>query len=208
MRYYDLWSILQGWKKEFTAKEFKTTFPSPSPSKVLHDMVKKGFLEKVSWGKYRVNSPSEYVAKKSSISFAYELVRDAEMKYAFTNVDAVFFWTKGGYNADRFFAFYPIHLKVKKDESENWQEFFKSKGKRSHINGKAVKETLYGCFYVLYPESRFRAVEVEGFSVIPLEETVEFCKENIYTYEPALEMLDEMYGLGLGVRYREKSFEI
>ncbi len=45
------------WKKEFTAAEFRSTFPSPSPNKVLHDMVKKGLLEKVGWGRYRVNSP-------------------------------------------------------------------------------------------------------------------------------------------------------
>ena len=42
-----------------------------------------------------------------------------------------------------------------------------------------------------------------GFKVIPLDETIEFCRRNIYSYEPALEMLDEMYGLRLGAKYRE-----
>lgn len=203
MLYYDLWSILQSWKKEFTAKEFKAAFPSSSPNKVLHDMVKKGFLERIGWGKYRVNSPTEYIAKKINISKAYELVKEAKMKYAFTGPDAVFFWTKGGYNVDRFFAFYPIHLKVKKRELAKWQRFFKSKDKKYHINGEPIKETLFGCFYVLYPENDFRTVEVEGFSVIPLEETIDFCRRNIYSYEPALEMLDEMYNLGLKIKYKE-----
>jgi len=57
------------------------------------------------------------------------------------------------------------------------------------------------------PEDRFMAEEVEGYKVIPLEEAVEFCRRNVYSYEPALEMLDEMYGLGLEVKYREASGE-
>jgi hypothetical protein len=32
---------------------------------------------------------------------------------------------------------------------------------------------------------------------------VEFCQRNIYSYEPALEMLDETYKLGLKIRYME-----
>ena len=42
-----------------------------------------------------------------------------------------------------------------------------------------------------------------GFKVIPLDETIEFCRRNIYSYEPALEILDEMYSLGLSAKYRE-----
>lgn len=200
---YDLWSILQIWKKEFTAKEFKKRFPSSSPEKVLHDMVKKGLLERVGSGRYRVNSPIEFITRKSKISEAYELVKSAKMKYAFTNVDAVFFWTKGGYNVDRSLVFYPIHLKVRKKELKKWQDFLKSNGKEYYINGKSIKGTLYGCFYVLYPEPKFKGVEIEGFDVITLKETVKFCMNNIYTYEPALEMLDELYNLGLGVKYKE-----
>jgi len=56
---------------------------------------------------------------------------------------------------------------------------------------------------VLYPEYDFRAEKISGFNVIPLEETVDFCQRHIYSFEPALEMLDEMYGLGLKVTYKE-----
>jgi len=203
MVYYDLWAVLWSWRREFTVAEFRSTFLSPSPNKVLHDMVKKGLLEKVGWGKYRVNSPREYLEMRFNIKDAYELIREAGMDYAFTGPDAVFFWTKGGYNVDRFFAFYPIHLKIRKGDLESWKRLFKSKGRRFHVNGEPVRRTLFGTFYVLYPEDKFRADEVDGFKVIPLDETIEFCRRNIYSYEPALEMLDEMYGLGLGARYRE-----
>ena len=201
--YYSLWAVLWDWKKEFTAAEFRSTFPSPSPNKVLHDMVKKGLLEKVGWGRYRVNSPRKYLERRFNVRDAYNLIREAGMDYAFTGPDAVFFWTKGGYNVDRFFAFYPIHLKVRKRELVKWEKFLKSKNKWFHVRGEPIRRTLFGTFYVLYPEDEFRVCEIEGFKVIPLDETVEFCKMNIYSYEPALEMLDEMYGLGLGTEYRE-----
>lgn len=49
MTYYDLWTVLWSWKRESTVAESRSTFPSPSPNKVLHDMTKKGLLENVGW---------------------------------------------------------------------------------------------------------------------------------------------------------------
>lgn len=208
MAYYELWSILWVWRREFTAREFKSTFPSPSPDKVLHDMTGKGLLERTGWGRYKVNSPKEYLEKKFNVREAYELVKRAGMYYAFTGPDAVFFWTKGGYNVDRFFAFYPIHLKVNRHELRAWRSFFKSKGKKTCVNGEPLKETLFGSFYIVYPEQRFRAESIEGFNVVPLDETVEFCEKKIYAYEPALEILNELYGLGLRIKYKEMETNI
>ena len=99
-------------------KEFSSTFASPDANKVLHDMTRKGLLERVGWGKYKVNSSEEYLAKRTNIAGSYDLLKEANMCYALTGPDAVFFWTKGGYQADRFFGFYPIHLKVEKQDLE------------------------------------------------------------------------------------------
>ena len=177
MAYYDLWAVLWSWKREFTVAEFRSTFPSPRPNKVLHDMARKGLLEKVGWGKYRVNSPRRYLEVKFNVGDAYELVKKAGMDYAFTGPDAVFIWANGGYNVDCFFVFYPIHLKVRKDKLSRWERFFESRGRRFHVNGEPVSRTLFGTFYVLYPEDRFRSEEVEGFKVIPLDETLRVLQE-------------------------------
>ncbi|MEA2089912.1 MAG: hypothetical protein U9O89_04040 [Thermoproteota archaeon] len=203
MSYYELWNILVNWKKEFTVREFSSTFASPDPHKVLHDMTKKGLLERSGWGKYKVNSPEEYLARRINVTKAYDLLNQAHMKYALTGPDAVFFWTKGGYQVDRFFGFYPIHLKVMKSDLRKWKGFLSSRKQRLHIEKQPIRETLFGLFYVLYPEEDFRAEEVEGFHVDSLRDTINFCKENIFSYEPALEMLDEMYDLGLKIAYRE-----
>jgi len=204
MSYYELWNVLWNWKREFTAKEFSSIFVSPDPNKVLHDMTKKGLLERVGWGKYRVNSPEEYLTKKINVSRAYDFLKEAGMEYALTGPDAVFFWTKGGYQVDRFFGFYPIHLKVKKNDLKRWERFFSLKKQRFHVEGQPVRETLFGLFYVLYPQPGFKADDVGGFRVDSLKDTVKFCQGKIYSYEPALEMLDEMYSLGLKVEYREE----
>ncbi len=203
MSYHELWAVLSKWKKEFTVKEFSSTFTSPDPNKVLHDMTQKGFLERVKRGKYRVNSINDYVARKINVAGSYDLLKDAKMCYALTGPDAVFFWTKGGYQADRFFGFYPIHMKVNKQDLDMWKRFFKSRKQRFYVENQSLKQTLFGVFFVLYPEVDFEVEEVDDFFVSPLKEAVEFCRTNIYSFEPALEMLDEMYSLGLQTRYAE-----
>jgi hypothetical protein len=104
---------------------------------------------------------------------------------------------------DRFFGFYPIYIKVRKKETKKWEHFLKARKQKYHIKGRAVKETLFGLFFVLFPTETFATEEIDGFRVDSLEETVEFCKAKIYSYEPALEMLDQMYELGLNVKYSE-----
>lgn len=203
MKYYELWITAMNWKKEFTVKEFKKVFASPDPNKVLHDMVKKGFLERVGWGRYMVLSPVTLFKKRTNMEKSYGMMNEANMKYAFTEKDAVFIWTRGGYQVDRSMSFYPIHIKIRKVDIKKWKSFLKSMGKMFIISGKPIKETFFGVFYVLYPEERFRVEIADQFSVIPLQETVKFCKKKIYTYEPALEMLNEMYNLGLDIQYKE-----
>ena len=203
MSYCELWTVLLSWKKQFSTKEFSSTFASPYPNKVLHDMTKKGLFEKIGFGIYRVNTPEEYVAKKTNTFAAYNLLKEAEMPYALTGPDAVFFWTKGGYQVDRFFGFYPIHLKVEIQDLIKWKKFFSSKGRKSYVYEQTHRNTLFGIFYMLLPQKKFNFNEIDGFCVSPLAETVNFCQRNIYSYEPALEMLDELYSLELNERYME-----
>lgn len=130
------------------------------------------------------------------------------MRYALTGPDAVFFWTKGGYQVDRFLGFYPIHLKVEKHDLSKWKRFFNSEKNKFQIEGQPPKQTLFGVFYVLYPEVGLEAEEIDGLCVIPLSETVEFCQKNIYSFEPALEMLDSMHRLKLNVKYMESQTNV
>lgn len=205
MAYHELWTILGNWRREFTSADFARTFSSPNPRKVLHDLARKGMLEHLGYGKYRANSMSEYVRTKNDIGAGYELLKRAELPHALTDVDGVFVWTGGGYNADRFFGSYPIHLKVLKSDVPKWRKFFSGAGKKAFLADSTPKETLFGVFYVMHPEEKIDAQTVEGWRVAPLKETVEFCRRHIYTFELALEMLDEEYHLKLRVKHRKAS---
>ncbi len=201
MSYYELWTILSNWRGEFTSEDFARTFASPNPRKVLHDMTKKGLLRHNSYGKYKVRSVDDYVSSKNNINSGYDLLNKSDLPYALTDVDGVFVWTKGGYNAGRFFGSYPIHMKVLKSDVARWRRFFAKHGRKTMLGGEKPRETLFGVYYVLYPEIKLKAETEEGLKVVPLSDTVEFCNKNTYTFEPALELLDEEYNLGLKVRY-------
>lgn len=189
MSYYDLWAILGSWRREFSSAEFAWTFASPDPRKVLHDMVEKGLLEHVERGKYRVRSSGEYAMVENSVSSGYELLARAKLPYALTGVDGVFVWTRGGYNAGRFFGFYPIHLKVLARDLPRWHRFFGRAGKNAFVAERKPEKTMFGLFYVLHPETRFRSETVSELRVEPLTDTLRFCRNNMYTFEPALKML-------------------
>lgn len=201
MSYYELWTIMSNWRSEFSTEDFARTFASPDPRKVLHDMSRKGLLEHDSYGRYRVKRVDDYVKSKNDINSGYELLNRAGMTYALTDVDGVFVWTKGGYNAGRFFGSYPIYVKVLRAELAKWKRFIAKNGRKAVIDGERPKETLYGIYYVLKPENSVKAEETEGLKVESLKETVAFCRKNIFTFKPALEMLDSEYELGLGARY-------
>src|SRR5437870_7694205 len=164
MSYYDLWAILGSWRREFSSAEFAWTFASPNPRKVLHDMVEKGLLEHLERGMYRVRSTGEYARAENDVSRGYELLTKANLSYALTGVDGVFVWTRGGYNAGRFFGFYPIHLKVLAKDLHRWHRFLTKAGKNAFRAERKPEKTLFGVFYLLYPESRIRAETIDGLN--------------------------------------------
>jgi hypothetical protein len=205
MSYYELWAILGNWKSEFTVDDFAGAFSSPDPGKVLFDMAKKGLLERIDRGKYRVNDASRYINSRYGVGDAYELLRTSRLPYSLTNVDGALVWTKGGYNANRFFGSYPIYIKVLTSDVEKWRRFLSINGKKCLTEGSRPTETLYGTYYVLVPVSRITYEEVGGLKADPLKEVVEFCRKDPYTYAPALEMLDREYNLGLEAKYEDGS---
>lgn len=205
MSYYELWTILGNWKSEFSTEDFASAFSSPDARKVLSDMTSKGFLERKARGVYRATTPDRYLNSRYNVGDAYDTLRTAAEPYSLTGVDSVLVWTKGGYNANRFFGSYPIYIRIRKSDIEYWREYFKIRGKKCLIEGSRPKETLYGIYFVLLPEDRLKFEVVNGLKVDTLKDTVEFCREDPYTYAPALEMLDREYRLDLGANYADSA---
>ena len=128
-----------------------------------------------------------------SISEAYVLPQFAEMEYAYTSIDAVYVWTRGGYQVARDPEDYPLFIAVHESDLDAWTAFFDRFGiptaeKRQPANGFDGAIQI-----VLKPRAEIEAEMVDGRPVISLQETVAFANEHYAHFQSALDMLDRMY---------------
>ncbi|MFH1638119.1 MAG: hypothetical protein ABIB71_06860 [Candidatus Woesearchaeota archaeon] len=143
------------------------------------------------------NQTISYIKKafRNNPSFYYSILELMGIEYCFTKTDAVFVWTKGGYQIGRSKDFYPIFVKIKNSDKELFNYYVEKL--RLKVNAKQ------GIFFRPEYEEKVAKELCEGIPVDPLEDTVSFMKKYIYNFQPALEMIQEMYGKKLGVRYSE-----
>jgi len=127
--------------------------------------------------------------------FYYSALQLFGINYCLTKTDAVYLWTEGRYNIARYKDFYPIFIKVKEEDSPLFLEYCKRLSLK--INGKK------GVFY--FPEivKDLNCVKKDNFFVETLDGTINFMKENIYNFQPALEIINEMYNKKLNIKYKE-----
>ena len=142
----------------------------------------------------------EYIKANFSkdINFYYSVLELFGVKYCFTKTDAVFIWTKGGYNIARYKGYYPIFIKIKKDHFKVLKECCKK------LNLKIGSKK--GVFYSIEVLDEFEISYSDSIPVDSLEEAVKFMRENIYNFQPALEMIQEMYNKNLDIKYREINY--
>lgn len=140
---------------------------------------------------------------------AYVVPHFAGMEFAFTEIDAAFVWTNGGYQIARSHDDYPIFIAVHDQDVERWVEFFDRYGIHSTIGERPLADTVDGnIHYVLFPTTDgIDPAWVDGHPVIPLEETVEQLLENRAAYEPALEILAEKHDIDIDANHHEYSTE-
>jgi hypothetical protein len=128
-----------------------------------------------------------------TISEAYVLPQFAGMDYAYTAIDAIYVWTRGGYQVARDETDYPLFVAVRDADLDNWERFFIRFGistARERQPADAINGPLQ---VVLEPREQIDAELVDGRPVVPLSEAVLFAREHYATFESALAMLDRMY---------------
>ncbi|MEE8403270.1 MAG: hypothetical protein V3R93_05920 [Candidatus Hydrothermarchaeaceae archaeon] len=185
---------LYGWMYEafgdrrFTINDFRAVFPGPSPAKVIYDLIRLNYVNRIKRGIYRVMAPARLVEKIVEGNLKQEdILKSATKKYAYCDNDAVNIWTDGYYWTGFTAGFKPIHIKVLKKDLSWWKNFFREGSVEFSILGE--HRTFFGLLYVLHPEDMFRIEQREDVPIIPLKEAIEFCRENELTYGPALEYL-------------------
>jgi hypothetical protein len=128
-----------------------------------------------------------------SIPEAYVLPQFANMEYAYTAIDAVYVWTHGGYQVARNPDDYPLFIAVHESDLDAWAVFF-DRFNISTAEERQPADDVDGALQVVVePRAQIDAEMVDGYPVVPLQETVTFATEYDATFEPALEMLDRMY---------------
>jgi DNA-binding Lrp family transcriptional regulator len=141
-----------------------------------------------------------------SIAETYVLPQFAGMDYAFTAIDAVYVWTRGGYQVARDPEDYPLFITVRESDLDAWAAFFARFGIPSAADRQPV-EAIDGALQVVFePRGQLDAELVDGRPVIPLQETVAFATDHYATFESALDMLDRMYDdVDTEATYRQES---
>jgi hypothetical protein len=186
----------------FTIDDFRMNFPSPQPAKAVHDLIKLDFMKRVKRGKYQIMRPQEFVNRIVKENLKKDDILDySERRYAFSDSTAVNIWTDGYYWTDFTKGFKPIHVNVLKKDLDYWNDFFKRNDVEHVLNDE--HKTLFGLTYVVHPVDTIKTESKDGNPVIPLGETVNFCKKNEFIYRPALEYLDKKYKLHLFKDYEQ-----
>ena len=129
------------------------------------------------------------------VSFYYNVLEFFGIAYAFTKTDAVFVWTKGGYNISRSRDFYPVFIKIASADKELFDFYCKKIG--AQVNSDQ------GVFFRPEYVSKVKFELCDGVPVDSLQETIKFMRQNIYNFQPALEMTREMYHEGPKIKYQE-----
>ena len=189
----------------FPVDEFRAVFPSSQATKTLFDLAKLGFLIRIKKRVYKTIEPAEFIRKiVEENSKAEYALQKSDKKYAYCCNDAVIIWTEG-YSWTGFTKGYkPIHIKVLKHDVKYWAAFFKKAGVEFVFENEVKSKTLFGIVYILHPVEKM-SIEIKNtLPVVPLKETVRFCRENELAYFPALEYLNEKYKLNLMVKKEEE----
>lgn len=128
-----------------------------------------------------------------SIPEAYVLPQFAGLEFAYTSIDAVYIWTRGGYQVAREPDDYPLFIAVEETDLEKWKQFFDRFEIPVAQERQPSAEIEQSLQFVLKPCATVVADTVDGRPVISLQETVEFARENYATFQSALDMLGQMY---------------
>ena len=92
---------------------------------------------------------------------------------------------------------YPIFIEVLEKDKNAWQKYFD----QFFISYVFKNERKKGIYFVISMAYNIEKEYCEGIPVLPLAKTVEWAKKYSFNFEPALEMLDQLYDLKMGVKY-------
>ncbi|MFW5847095.1 MAG: hypothetical protein ACOCUU_02975 [Nanoarchaeota archaeon] len=138
----------------------------------------------------------------NNAQFYYSVLNLFGIDYCLTKTDAVYFWTEGRYNIARYRDYYPVFVKINKKDYNLFLNYCKKLG----LNINKKKGIFYSPKIIDIKNKNIKCSEKEELRVETLKDTIRFMKDNIYNFQPALEMIQEKYGKKLNINYSEANF--
>ncbi|MEF8775604.1 MAG: hypothetical protein V5A43_03750 [Haloarculaceae archaeon] len=128
------------------------------------------------------------------------------MEFAYTEIDAAYVWTRGGYQIARSHDDYPVFLEVHEQDIERWIAFFEQFGRNTSITERPEASEIEGnVYYVLYPRTDGIEMDcVDGHPLISVERAVDQMMENRPASEPALDVIAEEHDVDLDAEPHSK----
>ena len=88
-----------------------------------------------------------------TIEEAYVLPQFGDWPFAFTRIDAMYVWTRGGYQVGRDPADYPLFLAIREQATDAWEGFFDSFGLSTALERQPRESVTGPVQIVLEPRS-------------------------------------------------------
>jgi DNA-binding Lrp family transcriptional regulator len=137
---------------------------------------------------------------------AYMIPHFAGMEFAYTEIDAAYVWTHGGFQIARGHDDYPVFIEVHERDVDRWIEFFERFGIDATVGERPDAADVDGSVhYVLFPQAEDIDVKwVDGNPVIPLDDAVSQMMETRPAYEPALEMIADEHDVNVDASHHDE----
>lgn len=171
-------------KREFAAADFARRTGSPRSAKILSELKRRGLVERVGRGRYRLLAPDERPDLRSG---EWERVRtivlDAPFLKAWTGSTAVEIWTKGRYRTAPTPFLREFFVAVPKDSVEAFKDYLESK------NVSTGGRKRVGAVVRLIPTDRLETEVVDGERVISRRDVERLIEAHPATYGEAGSLL-------------------
>lgn len=158
---------------------------------------RRGFIERTGYGTIHIRDSTQAATSSAdrtaeqpvSIEEAYLLPYLAELPFAFTRIDGVYIWTRGGYQVGRDPTDYPLFLAVRKADVDEWRAFFDMFGLPTGFERQLPRAYDGNLQIVLDARAELEREFHDGIPVSPQSEVRAYILKNKAQLGPALDLI-------------------
>lgn len=171
-------------EREFTTRDLSIATGSTRPAKLLSELKKRGLVERLDRGLYRLLRPAERPdIRNLEWGRIKDAINSAPWPHAWTDSTAIEIWTNGRYRISPSPFLRIFHLAIRKVDEERWRIYLKERG----ISVKGKKRI--GALVTIVTKSRLIYTIKNGEKVVPREETIEIIRTHPGLYADAEDLI-------------------